>query len=67
MFSETDKVVLFGLGYLVSQKWCLGCWSRFYPENVKTIVLGTYSHKNQIFSICIFDVKLKASYCFILW
>ena len=22
MFSETDKVVLFGLGYLVSEKWC---------------------------------------------
>ena len=24
MFGETDKVVLFGLGYLVSQKCCFG-------------------------------------------
>ena len=33
------------------------CWNRFYPENVKTIVLGTYGHKNQIFYISIFDVN----------
>ena len=24
MFGETDRVILFGLGYLISQKWCFG-------------------------------------------
>ena len=58
MFSETDKVVLFGLGYSGISKTMVWCWNRFHPQNVKTIFLGTSGHKNQIFNICIFDLKL---------
>ena len=39
--------------------------NKFYYEKFKKIIVGAYGKKIEL-SIYIFDVKLQASYCFIL-
>ena len=64
MFYKADKVVL---RYFSVSKMRFLFWNNFYPENFKKIIVGICCHRNLILSICIFNVKLKTSYCFILW
>ena len=67
MYCEANKVVLFGLRYLVSQKKMFWYSNKFYSEDFKKTIVGAYGKKNLVYSIYIFDVKPQASYCFILW